>query len=160
MKALLTHGEDPTRGCKWFALALLAVACGCQFSISGSSPATADEPPPSVTPRDGFDVVDLASRPDLGSVMPDLSTVPGHVGDACTGACGSGLTCMTWVPAGYCSRMCNGPADCPSGSSCVDIGGQGQFCLGDDHGGCARADLRCIDCSANVCGPPSLCDAC
>jgi hypothetical protein len=78
----------------------------------------------------------------------------------CSGQCGSGLTCMTWVPAGYCSRMCSGSADCPKGSSCVDVGSQRKYCLLDENGGCTRADVRCIDCGAKVCGASSFCDGC
>jgi hypothetical protein len=160
MKALLTSGEYSTRVRKVFAVALIVVACGCQFSVRGSAPSTGDGTPPSVAPQYGLDVVDLASHLDVGTVLPDLSTLPGNIGDACSGQCGSGLTCMTWVPAGYCSRTCNGSADCPKGSSCVDVGGQGQYCLLDENGGCTRADVGCIDCGAKVCGPSSFCDGC
>jgi hypothetical protein len=90
---------------------------------------------------------------------PDLLPLLQKVGDPCSGACGAGLTCMTWVAAGYCSQTCN-PSPCPTGSSCVDIGGGAHYCLLNEDGNCARQDLQCRDCGANVCAPPSFCGHC
>ncbi len=140
-------------------IALVAMTSACQFSIRGTAMPADDAAPPAPA-QDGFAAVDLAARLDLGAGPADLSTPPAHVGDACSGACASGLTCMTWVPAGYCSRACGSAADCPQGSSCVEVSGGAQYCLVDDTSGCARPDLTCIDCGASVCGPPSLCDPC
>ena len=102
---------------------------------------------------------DLATTIDLGTARPDLAQLPYAIGDACDGACGGGLTCMTWLPAGYCSLSCNVNKDCPNGSSCVDVDG-GTFCLRDATAGCPRSDARCISCGVDVCGPASFCDAC
>lgn len=160
MKALRSNAEYATRVRNAFAVALVVITSGCQFAIDGLAPSADPGAPPSAAAHDGFDVGDLASRFDLATTMPDLSTRPGNVGDSCSGQCASGLTCMTWVPAGYCSRTCTVPADCPTGSSCVDVGGGALYCLLDENGGCARPDIRCIDCGAKVCGPSSFCDGC
>ncbi len=157
---MLPDAECSTRVRSVLAVALIVVASGCQFEIRGSAPSASDGARPSVPVQDGFNVVDLGSAVDLATGTPDSSTLPGHVGDPCSGQCAGGLTCMTWVPAGYCSRTCSGAADCPKGSSCVDVGGQTQYCLLDENGGCTRSDVRCIDCGAKVCGPSSFCDGC
>lgn len=160
MKAVLSNARYSTRVRNVFAVALLVVAAGCQFSIRGSTPSADEGAPPSVTGQDGFNVADLAPPLNVATGMPDMSTLPGNIGDACSSQCAGGLTCMTWVPAGYCSRTCSGSADCPKGSSCVDIGGPSQYCLLDENGGCTRSDVSCIDCGAKVCGPGAFCDAC
>ena len=106
---------------------------------------------------------DLASAHDLYTPMPDLLPLPDKVGDICAGSCGPGLTCMNWVPNGYCSESCDGSNKaCPPGSSCVDIGGGSRYCLVNANGGdkCMRPDLSCRDCGASVCGPSSFCDGC
>jgi len=147
-------------------VALMLAGAGCRFSVRGSAPTGGDTvgdstPPPVTTKIDLGVVADLSLRVDLAMATADLSTLPAHVGDACDGQCDDGLTCMTWVPAGYCSRACTSDKDCPTGSSCTDLGDRGVFCLVDSNGGsCARADLRCIDCGAKVCGPSSFCDGC
>jgi hypothetical protein len=148
----------------WLALVFLASAC--QFSVRGTA-AGSDSPDPVSMPGPVGDIVDLATpivrdlatAVDLGAAPPDLAQLPSEIGDTCNAACGSGLTCMKWVPAGYCSKPCEETKDCPKGSSCVDVDG-GKFCLRDAAGGCPRPDARCIDCGVNVCGPASFCDAC
>lgn len=160
MKAVRSSAEYSMRMRNVFAAALIVVTSGCQFSIRGSAPSANEGAPPSAPAQDGFNVVDLAPPVDLATVMSDLSTLPANIGDTCSNQCAGGLTCMPWVPAGYCSRTCAGSADCPKGSSCVDVGGQGQYCLLDENGGCTRPDVRCIDCGAKVCGPSSFCDGC
>jgi len=159
--------------CASTVAALVALVCGCQFSIRGSGPAGNDPTLPPLAAQDGFSSIDLASRLDMTTAPPavvdlastprDLSSpLPDKVGDACNGQCASGLTCMTWVAAGYCSRTCSDAAECPNGSSCVAVGNDKgpQYCLLDEDSGCTRSDLRCIDCGAKVCGPSSFCDAC
>ena len=147
-------------------VALVLAGAGCTFAVRGSDPAGGDTvggatPPPVTTTIDLGGVADLSLRVDRATATADLSKLPAHVGDACNGQCDGGLTCMTWVPAGYCSRTCTGNQDCPNGSSCGDLGEAGHFCLVDSNGGnCARTDVRCIDCGAKVCGPSSFCDAC
>lgn len=148
-------------------VALVFVAAACQFSVRGTAGGS-DVPDPVSIPGPVGDIAvdlatptarDLATAIDLGSVRPDLAQLPSEVADACNGACGGGLSCMTWVPAGYCSLPCKETKDCPKGASCVDVAG-GSFCLRDAAGGCPRSDARCIDCGVDVCGPPSFCDAC
>ena len=148
-------------------LALLFVASACQFSVRGTTGGNDDTNPVSTpTPVGSVDVdlatragADLATAIDLGTALPDLAQLPYTIGDACNGACGGGLTCMTWLPDGYCSLPCKENKDCPNGSSCVDVDG-GTFCLRDATAGCPRSNARCISCGVDVCGPASFCDAC
>jgi hypothetical protein len=109
---------------------------------------------------DGATAADLAA-PGLNSPAPDMLMLPSTVGDACNAACGGGLDCMTWLPTGYCSKACSEESDCPTGSSCGDIGGDMHYCL-LDHGDadCVRMDLLCRDCGHKVCAPASFCDGC
>lgn len=149
-------------------LALVVAASACQFSVRGAA-GDSDGADPVSTPAPGGDIVvdlattappDLATADDLATALPDLAKpLPSAIGDACHGACGGGLACMTWLPAGYCSMPCKETKDCPKNSSCVDVDG-GNFCLRDAAGGCPRPDTRCRDCGVNVCGPASFCDAC
>jgi hypothetical protein len=148
-------------------LALVFVVSACQFNIRGTTGSNDDTNPVTMPAPVGSVAVDLATGTgadlataiDLGTVPPDLAQLPYAIGDACDGACGGGLTCMTWLPAGYCSLPCKVNKDCPNGSSCVEVDG-GSFCLRDAAAGCPRSDARCINCSVNVCGPASFCDAC
>jgi hypothetical protein len=125
------------------------MACACNFTIAGvashDNGATDGGSPPGITP------------------MPDLTPLPDKVGDACAGSCGAGLTCMSWVPDGYCSESCDSASDvCPPGSTCVDTGSGSRYCLVNANGGgkCTRPDLSCRDCGSSVCGPSSFCDGC
>lgn len=110
---------------------------------------------PGMTPgSDGAAPADLATQADLHTPMPDSSPLPSDVGDACTGSCGAGLTCMIWVPDGYCSESCGSAgSSCPTGSTCVDIGNGSRYCLVSASGSCTRCDSSCRDCGAQVCGP-------
>ena len=150
----------------WLALVLIVSAC--QFSVRGTTTGGNGDTHPvsSPAPIGGTaadlaspTAADLATAMDLGTAPPDLALLPHAIGDACNGVCDGGLTCMTWLPAGYCSLPCQQTKDCPNGSSCVNVDG-GGFCLRDAAGGCARADARCISCGVDVCGPASFCDAC
>jgi hypothetical protein len=162
----------------WIIGALL-LAGGCQFNVDGltspsngttdgGSPIVVGNGPPDLASSPPLDLSgggaapDLAEALDLTSAPPDLTPLPTTVGDACSGQCGGGLVCMTWVANGYCSQFCNNGAmsSCPTGSSCVDIGGGNRYCLLNEGGGCMRSDLKCRDCGANVCGPPSFCGGC
>jgi hypothetical protein len=160
-----------------FILFVFSLAGACQFGVDGlmlatapSDGSTADGAISITDPSDlaGTDSATSSSSPDLlapdlspTTTPPDMTALPSIVGDTCTGQCANGLTCMTWVPAGYCSQPCNGGANaCPSGSSCVDIGGGSHYCLIDENGGCSRSDLKCRDCGPSVCGPPSFCGGC
>jgi hypothetical protein len=142
--------------------------CACNFTIPGiaSTNDTRDagmSAPPGTTPphTDAATPADLAMAADMSTpMMPDLTPppMPINVGDACAGSCGAGLTCMTWVPDGYCSQSCDSVSNaCPAGSSCVDIGNGSRFCLASSSGNCARPDLHCRDCGGDVCAPPSFC---
>jgi hypothetical protein len=106
------------------------------------------------------DMSTTPAPPDLATPSPDLTVLPMNVGDPCVGACGAGLTCMSWVPTGYCSKSCTGDGDCPGNASCVDIGNGNLFCLLDAGGGCMRSELSCRDCGHEVCGPKSFCSGC
>ena len=70
----------------------------------------------------------------------------GDVGDACTSntECGSGLYCEpTIFTGGYCTADCNdGASDCPSGSTCFDIGD------GDPYQICFQDCVADTDCRA------------
>lgn len=153
-------------------------ACACNFAVAGfdahdtadaGSPMPVDMTSSGMTPAPDLALpADLATTHDLSTPMPDLSPLPDNVGDECAGSCGAGLTCMNWVPNGYCSASCDGSSNsCPAGSSCVDIsGGNGgagmRYCLVNANGGgnCMRQDLQCRDCNVKVCGPSSFCGGC
>ena len=129
---------------------LLVGAAACSFTIEGA-------PPPAAS--DGAPITDDAAIADLTpAIPPDMTVLPGNIGDACPGKCAGVLTCMNWVPAGYCSRGCDTP--CPPGTTCVDIGTGARYCLLNASGGCTRPDLMCRDCGADVCAPPSFCGGC
>jgi hypothetical protein len=135
----------------------------CTFDVIPEPPIYSGNPPDGYSvPDDGALGDDLAPGSDLSSsASPDLAPLPGNVGDACSGQCANGLTCMNWVANGYCSSPCGGSSPaCQAGSSCVDIGMGNRFCLLNDSGSCARPDLTCRDCGQNVCGPPSFCAGC
>jgi hypothetical protein len=139
----------------WIALLVGAgaLAPACRFTIEGQS----------LAPLDGAVPDDAAMPADLTpATLRDLANaLPANIGDACAGQCATGLTCMSWVPAGYCSRPCDNMTNpCPSGSSCADIGAGTRVCLLDEHGSCARPDLTCRDCGPTVCAPPSFCGGC
>jgi hypothetical protein len=154
-----------------FVGAVLLVGA-CNFTVAGvDSHGTVDagttppaSTPPGVTPTlDLATPADLMTAPDLYTPMPDLLPLPDKVGDECAGSCGGGLTCMNWVPSGYCSESCDGSNNaCPPGSSCVDTGGGSRYCLVNANGDskCMRPDLSCRDCGASVCGPSSFCGGC
>jgi hypothetical protein len=151
-------------------LSLLAGAC--QFSVNGVTPlpnAPENTPSPAdlaptddlVTNEAGTTAPDLAAVDLVSTAAPDLTVLSFNVGDPCSGSCGGGLNCMTWVANGYCSQACNGGGSCPSGSTCVDVGGGNRYCmLSSNNGTCARSDLSCRDCGANVCGPSTFCGGC
>jgi hypothetical protein len=147
------------------------MACACNFTIAGvashDNGATDGGSPPGITPAVDLATsatpADLAVAHDLYTPMPDLTPLPDKVGDACAGSCGAGLTCMSWVPDGYCSESCDSASDvCPPGSTCVDTGSGSRYCLVNANGGgkCTRPDLSCRDCGSSVCGPSSFCDGC
>ncbi len=48
---------------------------------------------------------------------------PDEVGAPCTqnSDCGPGLTCITQIPRGYCSKACNADSECPIGTFCDQI---------------------------------------
>jgi hypothetical protein len=156
-------------------LALSLLTGACHFTVDGVVPiAPVTAPDDAFTPPDPVDLSMSSSNPD-GAVPPDLLTAdltPAppdltpppvfNIGDACVGNCGGLLTCMTWVTNGYCSQSCNGSITCPTGSSCVDIGGGGgsRYCLLNAGGGCSRSDLKCRDCGSNVCAPSGFCSGC
>ncbi len=58
-----------------------------------------------------------------------LSACGPTVGDACTtnNDCG-GATCLqgATTPGGYCTTSCQGGGNCPNGSACVQLSGQGN----------------------------------
>ena len=156
-------------------VAAVLFAGACNFTVAGvdshdsggGAPPAVTPPgmtPPGMTPpRDLGMPTDLATPRDLYTPMPDLVSLPEDVGDACAGSCGAGLTCMNWVTDGYCSQSCDGTnTTCPTGSTCVDIGGGSRYCLVNANGGgkCVRPALSCRDCGASVCGPSSFCDGC
>jgi hypothetical protein len=178
--------STPQRRHRWFRgqraalLGALLFAGACNFSIAGfadssdggKTPPGQNPPgmdpqgnnPPGMNPQDAGVPPDLAitPAPDLSS-PPDLSPLPDKVGDACAGNCGGGLTCMNWVPAGYCSETCDGSANsCPTGSTCAAGSDGTHYCLVNANGGgnCMRQDVSCRDCSTKVCGPSNFCDGC
>lgn len=154
-------------------LCALLLAGACHFNVDGVVPfAPVTAPDDAFTPPDPVDLStsstndDAGVPPDLLAPAPDLTEVSFKVGDPCSDQCGGLLTCMTWVANGYCSQSCNGSIVCPSGSSCVDIGGAGggnRYCLMDTNGSnnkCMRSDLECRDCGSNVCAPSGFCSGC
>jgi hypothetical protein len=111
----------------------------------------------------GGSPVDLAggtTPADLATPPPDLTSLPSNIGDPCSGACGGGLICATFSPAGYCTQTCGVPNPCPSGTSCVDVGMGMHYCLVNYNGGCQRSDLNCRDCGQDVCAPLTICGGC
>jgi hypothetical protein len=155
--------------------ALLFGASACNFSIAGIS-GSSDTSDAGTSPPIGGPAPDLAAPPkgsgDMASASGDLATsptpadmtttpLPTQIGDACSGSCAAGLTCMNWVPAGYCSETCDGSANsCPPGSTCADTGGGARYCLLNEGGGCMRNDLKCRDCGSSVCAPANFCSGC
>jgi hypothetical protein len=157
----------------WILAAALLLG-GCQFAIDGVETVSKGPADSAAPPRDLGGVHGSTTPPDMGSITPtatpDMSSPPADmtmfeskVGDTCSGTCGTGLTCMTWVANGYCSQTCNS-GGCPNGSSCVDIGdGNGnRYCLANanNKNACPRSDLSCRDCGASVCGPAGFCSSC
>lgn len=149
-----------------YLVAFVIFAAACNFIVDPVSPGpggddggiVVDPGGDGTVPLDGaMSIADLATPPDLMT-----APLPTHIGDACSGACGPGLMCMTWVPAGYCSKPCKKNPDCGPGASCVDIGMGMTYCLvnADAAGRCTRSDLSCRDCNAQVCGPSNFCDGC
>jgi hypothetical protein len=144
---------------------------GCSFRVPGVdvpvTPTAGQEAGPALSDA-AVVIVDASMRPTapldmMGPLLtPDMSKPlppPENVGDTCAGACGGGLTCMSWGLAGYCTKTCG---MCPPGSRCADVGGDLRYCLLETApgGACDRNDLVCRDCGGQVCAPANFCDGC
>ena len=162
---------------KTYLFAVILFASACNFLVDGvtTGTVTGSEDLGSPPVDAAMSTADLATSPTVDLATPSTADLamppkgdlampppPTNVGDACSGPCGPGLMCMNWVPAGYCSKMCKKANDCPTGSTCVDVGLPMNYCLLDANadGSCARSDVSCRNCQAQVCGPSTFCDAC
>lgn len=72
----------------------------------------------------------------------------GAVGDGCASNndCGSGLYCESGFTGGYCTGSCvDVDSDCPTGSTCFDVGGEAQICFKDctADADCGRSGYVC-----------------
>ena len=128
---------------------LVALISGCSFAVQEIDVPSPSGPNPEANRVDGgaivggtaIDMVIVATTDMTQVAPPDMTMVPALVGDTCTTECAADLTCMTWVPNGYCSRTCDNDSNpCATGSSCVDIGNGTHYCLLDQHGQCARPE--------------------
>ena len=89
---------------------------------------------------------------------PDAGPPPSSVGEPCRGdmdCTGGADTCVDELPGGYCSTFCGGGMECPTGSSCIEVGMGTQLCLADCDpaagGDQCRAGYGCAD--IGVCIP-------
>ncbi len=55
-------------------------------------------------------------------------TNDGSIGSSC-GTCDAGLTCVTEVAGGYCTKTCNGPSECGTDAYCYNTESHGPVCL-------------------------------
>jgi hypothetical protein len=147
---------------------LLVLVPACTFAVQGldlpERPlGSAGGPGPLVELANASAPADLAGSGapvDLASFPPDLLGPTSNLGDPCNGSCGGGMTCMDWLPGGYCSKTCNTSADCPGNAPCIDHK-PARYCVpAYDSATCTRSGTSCRDCSTMVCAPSSFCDGC
>lgn len=58
----------------------------------------------------------------------DDTTPTGGIGSSC-GDCGPGLTCLTELAGGYCTRACSQSGDCGAGAYCYNTENAGALCF-------------------------------
>ena len=108
--------------------------------------------------RSGYDCYDVDDRQVCLPLDGAGGNQPrsGEVGSSCTDdpQCDEGL-CLTNMPSGYCSQLCDSSGDCPSGAHCEIVGSQG-FCYRDcqNNDQCRSGyDCSTSDVSAASCVP-------